>query len=77
MLVNPGFGGQKQFYHKSKKLNLLVLCLKSIKRIYIWRLMEEKSFECKNLVQSGANLIVAGNAIFKVEKIFMKKISEP
>ena len=29
MLVNPGFGGQKRFYHKSKKLNLLVLCLKS------------------------------------------------
>ena len=28
----------------------------------------------KNLVQSGANLIVAGNSIFKDGKDFMKKI---
>ena len=31
----------KTILSQIKKLNLLVLCLKSIKRIYTWRLMEE------------------------------------
>ena len=49
-----------------------MLCLKRGKYILggWWR---SQSFECKNLVQSGANLIVAGNAIFKDGKDFYEK----
>ena len=75
MLVNPGFGGQKTILSQIKKVKSISAMLKKHKKnIYLEVDGGVNPLNIKNLVQSGANLIVAGNAIFKDGKDFYEKI---
>ena len=66
MLVNPGFGGQKTILSQIKKVKSIGTMLKKHKKnIYLEVDGGVNPVNVKNLVQSGANLIVAGNAMFK------------
>ena len=74
MLVNPGFGGQKTILSQIKKVKSISAMLKKRKKnIYLEVDGGVNPLNVKNLVQSGANLIVAGNAIFKDGKDFYEK----
>jgi len=74
MLVNPGFGGQKTILSQIKKVKLISAMLKKYKKdIYLEVDGGVNPLNVKNLVKSGANLIVAGNAIFKGGKKFYSK----
>ena len=74
MLVNPGFGGQKTILSQIKKVKSIGAMLKKHKKnIYLEVDGGVNHLNVKNLVQSGANLIVAGNAIFKDGKDFYEK----
>ena len=74
MLVNPGFGGQKTILSQIKKVKSIGAMLKKHKKnIYLEVDGGVNPLNVKNLVQSGANLIVAGNAIFKDGKDFYEK----
>ena len=74
MLVNPGFGGQKTILSQIKKVKSIGAMLKKHKKnIYLEVDGGVNPLNVKNLVQSGANLIVAGNAIFKGGKDFYEK----
>jgi ribulose-phosphate 3-epimerase len=74
MLVNPGFGGQKTILSQIKKVKSISAMLKKHKKnIYLEVDGGVNPLNIKNLVQSGANLIVAGNAIFKDGKDFYEK----
>ena len=74
MLVNPGFGGQKTILSQIKKVKSISAMLKkSKKNIYLEVDGGVNPLNVKNLVKSGANLIVAGNAIFKDGKDFYEK----
>ena len=74
MLVNPGFGGQKTILSQIKKVKSISTMLKKHKKnIYLEVDGGVNPLNVKNLVQSGANLIVAGNAIFKDGKDFYEK----
>ena len=74
MLVNPGFGGQKTILSQIKKVKSISTMLKKRKKnIYLEVDGGVNPLNVKNLVQSGSNLIVAGNAIFKDGKDFYEK----
>lgn len=74
MLVNPGFSGQKTILSQIKKVKSISAMLKKHKKnIYLEVDGGVNPLNIKNLVQSGANLIVAGNAIFKDGKDFYEK----
>ena len=74
MLVNPGFGGQKTILSQIKKVKSISTMLKKHKKnIYLEVDGGVNPLNIKNLVRSGANLIVAGNAIFKDGKDFYEK----
>ena len=74
MLVNPGFGGQKTILSQIKKVKSISAMLKKYKKnIYLEVDGGVNPLNIKNLVRSGANLIVAGNAIFKDGKDFYEK----
>ena len=74
MLVNPGFGGQKTILSQIKKVKSISAMLKKRKKnIYLEVDGGVNPLNVKNLVQAGANLIVAGNAIFKDGKDFYEK----
>tara|TARA_Y100000994_G_scaffold209003_1_gene182209 strand:- start:219 stop:893 length:675 start_codon:yes stop_codon:yes gene_type:complete len=74
MLVNPGFGGQKTILSQIKKVKSISTMLKKRKKnIYLEVDGGVNPLNVKNLVKSGANLIVAGNAIFKDGKDFYAK----
>ena len=74
MLVNPGFGGQKTIFSQIKKVKSIGTMLKKHKKnIYLEVDGGVNPLNIKKLVQSGANLIVAGNAIFKDGKDFYEK----
>ena len=74
MLVNPGFGGQKTILSQIKKVKSISAMLKKRKKnIYLEVDGGVNPLNVKKLVQSGANLIVAGNAIFKDGKEFYEK----
>ena len=74
MLVNPGFGGQKTIISQIKKVKSISAMLKKYKKdIYLEVDGGVNPFNVKSLVKSGANLIVAGNSIFKDGKDFYKK----
>ena len=74
MLVNPGFGGQKTILSQIKKVKSIGAMLKKHKKnTYLEVDGGVNPLNIKNLVQSGANLIVAGNAIFKDGKDFYEK----
>ena len=74
MLVNPGFGGQKTILSQIKKVKSISTMLKKRKKnIYLEVDGGVNPLNVKNLVKSGANLIVAGNAIFKDGKDFYEK----
>ena len=74
MLVNPGFGGQKTILSQIKKVKSISAMLKKHKKnIYLEVDGGVNPLNIKNLVKAGANLIVAGNAIFKDGKDFYEK----
>ena len=69
-----GFGGQKTILSQIKKVKSISAMLKKHKKnIYLEVDGGVNPLNIKNLVKSGANLIVAGNAIFKDGKDFYEK----
>ena len=65
MLVNPGFGGQKTIPSQIEKLKVLSKMLKKHnKQIFLEVDGGVNPKNIKSLINSGANLIVAGNSIF-------------
>lgn len=77
MLVNPGFGGQKTIQSQIKKVkDVNNLIKKHKKQIYLEVDGGVNPTNIKTLVKAGANLIVAGNSIFKKgPKFYSKNIS--
>ena len=74
MLVNPGFGGQKTIPSQIKKVKEVSNMLKKYKKeVYLEVDGGVNPLNVKNIVKAGANLIVAGNAIFKGGTNFYKK----
>jgi len=68
MSVNPGFGGQSFIPKTLHKLKLLREMIDQQKLNTLIEVDGGVSLENKNqLVQAGANVLVAGNAIFKTE----------
>ena len=68
MIVNPGFGGQsfiENTYSKVQKLKALILRKKASTIIEIDGGVTNKNAE--KLVQAGADVLVAGNFVFKAE----------
>ena len=68
MSVNPGFGGQKfikNTYNKTKELKKLIQTKKSNALIEIDGGVSNKN--AKKLFDLGANILVAGNFVFKSE----------
>ena len=68
MSVNPGFGGQsfiENTYSKLKNLKDLIVRKKASTLIEIDGGVTDKN--AKSLVESGANVLVAGNFVFKAE----------
>lgn len=66
MLVNPGFGGQKTILsqiEKVKKINKMIQARN--KKIFLEVDGGINSQNINKLIKAGANLIVAGNSIFK------------
>ena len=68
MSVNPGFGGQKfieNTYEKVRDLKILIEQKKSNALIEIDGGVDLKNY--KKLIESGANVLVAGNTVFNSE----------
>ena len=68
MSVNPGFGGQKfieNTFEKVRNLKLLIEQKKSNALIEIDGGVDLKNY--KKLIESGANVLVAGNTVFNSE----------
>ena len=68
MSVNPGFGGQKfieNTFEKVRNLKLLIEQKKSKALIEIDGGVDLKNY--KKLIESGANVLVAGNTVFNSE----------
>ena len=68
MSVNPGFSGQKfieNSYNKVKKLKKMILAKKSNCKIQVDGGVNIKN--AKKLIESGAEVLVAGNFIFKAD----------
>ena len=68
MSVNPGFGGQKfieNTFEKVRNLKLLIEQKKSNALIEIDGGVDLKNY--KKLIESGANILVAGNTVFNSE----------
>ena len=68
MSVNPGFGGQsfiENTYSKIEKLKKLIIAKKASTIIEIDGGVTDKN--ALQLVKSGANVLVAGNFVFKSE----------
>lgn len=68
MSVNPGFGGQQfieRTYEKIKKLRLMIEEQKATTLIEVDGGVNTKN--AKALFEAGANVLVAGNAVFKSE----------
>ncbi|MCK9611612.1 MAG: ribulose-phosphate 3-epimerase [Bacteroidales bacterium] len=70
MSVNPGFGGQKfimQTLAKIEKAKKLITDMKSDCKIQVDGGIDINNI--KNVVKAGADIVVAGNAIFKSDDI--------
>ena len=68
MSVNPGFGGQQfieRTYEKIRKLRLMITEQKATALIEVDGGVNTKN--AKALFEAGANVLVAGNAVFKSE----------
>ena len=66
MLVNPGFGGQKMIPSQIKKVKAVSNMLKQYKKeVYLEVDGGVNPLNIKEVIKAGANLIVAGNAIFR------------
>tara|TARA_X000000950_G_C13436772_1_gene466309 strand:- start:18 stop:572 length:555 start_codon:yes stop_codon:yes gene_type:complete len=66
MLVNPGFGGQKTIPSQIKKVKVVSDMLRKHKKeIYLEVDGGVNPINIKEVIKAGANLIVAGNAIFR------------
>ena len=66
MLVNPGFGGQKMIPSQIKKVKAVSNMLKQNKKeVYLEVDGGINPLNIKDVIKAGANLIVAGNAIFR------------
>ena len=66
MLVNPGFGGQKTITSQLKKVEKVKnMILAKNRKIDLEVDGGVNINNAKNLVEAGANILVAGNAIFK------------
>jgi len=66
MSVNPGFGGQsfiENTYDKIKELKALIQSCKSVCKIEIDGGVTNEN--ASKLIQTGANILVAGNYVFK------------
>lgn len=70
MSVNPGFGGQKfisQIINKIEKLNTLIIQKGLDVKIEVDGGIDNTNI--KEVIKAGANIIVAGNSIFKEKDI--------
>ena len=66
MLVNPGFGGQKTIHSQIEKVkNINKMLISKNKKIFLEVDGGVNSQNISDLTNAGANLIVAGNSIFK------------
>ena len=66
MLVNPGFGGQKMIPSQIKKIKAVSNMLKQYEKdVYLEVDGGVNPLNIKDIIKAGANLIVAGNAIFR------------
>lgn len=79
MSVNPGFGGQKFIPNTYKKLQQLQTLIKSKEKEVLIEV--DGGVDLENalmLIQNGANVLVAGNAIFNspIPQLTIKKLSE-
>ena len=79
MLVNPGFGGQKTLESQVKKLHMIKELLTREKNKYILLEVDggvnNKNFS--TLVNAGADILVAGSAIFNSgKKMYSKNIKK-
>jgi ribulose-phosphate 3-epimerase len=76
MSINPGFGGQKfeeMTYNKIKKLRSMIKAQKLNTHIEIDGGVNDKN--ARKLIDSGADVLVAGSYVFKSENP-SQKISE-
>lgn len=65
MSVNPGFGGQKFIPIHSAKIRELGICaMKGFATRIQWT--ENFTCQCKDVIPAGADVIVAGSTMFKV-----------
>jgi len=78
MLVNPGFGGQKTIKSQIKKVKNVKKMISSKRReIYLEVDGGVNPNNIKDITKAGANLIVAGNSIFKGgPKLYAKNITK-
>ena len=68
MSVNPGFGGQSFIENTYTKIQqLTALCERKKAQVHIEIDGGVTLRNCKKLVQTGANVLVAGSAVFKSE----------
>ena len=79
MLVNPGFGGQKTLESQVKKLHIIKELLTREKKknilIEVDGGVNNKNFS--TLVNAGADILVAGSAIFNSgKKMYSKNIKK-
>ena len=80
MSVNPGFGGQQFIENTYQKINdLRTLANKRNKNLLIQVDGGVNSQNAAKLVQAGANVLVAGNAIFKDEdpRMTIRNLAKP
>ena len=74
MLVNPGFGGQKTITSQIKKLERLKNIVdKNGRKVDLEVDGGVNKENCKSLVDAGADILVAGNSVFKNGPEFYKK----
>lgn len=70
MTVNPGFGGQKYIKYCSEKIKELKAIIEETGRDIMLQVDGGIGLEnIKEVVDCGANVIVAGSAVFKEDKI--------
>ncbi|MDW7694771.1 ribulose-phosphate 3-epimerase [Flammeovirgaceae bacterium SG7u.111] len=68
MTVNPGFGGQKFIQHSYKKIRKLRALLDEVKPEVMIEIDGGADLgNAKAIVEAGANILVAGSAVFKAE----------
>ena len=80
MSVNPGFGGQKFINNTYKKLHdIKIMCAERNPNLYIEVDGGVSDKNVKQLVEAGANVLVAGNSVFSApdQHLAIKNLKYP